>query len=216
MATQLESTGALERRLSLSVSMAEVGQQVERKLRDMARSLRMPGFRPGKVPMKMIEQSYGAQTQGEVLGDAVSKAFSDAVAEHGLRVAGQPQIDIREGAEEGTAGFSATFEVYPDVVLGDVTTLSFERTTCEIGDAEIDKTIEILRKQRTLWDEAGRAAADGDRVTIDFIGTGRGHARSSRDGRSSCRRSCTSLLRRQCTCWLTHRSLLSYVPGPGD
>jgi trigger factor len=171
MATQLESTGALERRLSLSVSMAEVGQQVERKLRDMARSIRMPGFRPGKVPMKMIEQSYGAQTQGEVLGDAVSKAFSDAVAEHGLRVAGQPQIDIREGAEEGTAGFSATFEVYPDVVLGDVTTLSFERTTCDIGDAEIDKTIEILRKQRTLWDEAGRAAADGDRVTIDFTGT---------------------------------------------
>jgi trigger factor len=171
MATQLESTGALERRLSLSVSMAEVGTQVERKLRDMARTVRMPGFRPGKVPMRMIEQSYGAQVRAEVLGDAVSKAFSDAVSEHGLRIAGQPRIEPREEATEGLAGFAATFEVYPEVTLGDVATLAVSRVSCAVGDAEVDKTVEILRKQRTEWTAAGRAAADGDRVTIDFAGT---------------------------------------------
>lgn len=170
MATQLESTGALERRLSLSVSMADVAGQVERKLRDIARTARMPGFRPGKVPMKMIEQSYGSQVQAEVLGDAVSRAFSAAVEEHKLRIAGQPRIEPRQEAPEGEAGFTATFEVYPEVSLGDPSTLSLERPRCEVGEAEVDRTVEILRKQRVQWEPAGRAAADGDRVTIDFAG----------------------------------------------
>jgi trigger factor len=171
MATQLESTGALERRLSLSVSMAEVGQQVERRLREMSRTVRMPGFRPGKVPMKMIQQSYGMQVHGEVLGDVVSKAYSDAVAELKLRVAGQPAIEPRESAEPDTAAFTATFEVYPEFELGDVATLSVERVGCEVGEAEVAKTLDILRKQRSEWDEVQRVAADGDRVTIDFAGT---------------------------------------------
>jgi trigger factor len=171
MATQLETTGALERRLSLSVPMADVGAQVQKKLRDLARTVRMPGFRPGKVPMKMIEQSYGAQVQAEVLGDAVSKAFGDALTEHGLRIAGQPRIEPRSEAGEGVAGFTAVFEVYPDVALGDASVIVIERATCAVGDAEIDKTIDILRKQRTAWSAVERAAADGDRVTIDFVGT---------------------------------------------
>ena len=171
MATQLETTGALERRLSLSVPMADIGTQVPKKLRDLARTVRMPGFRPGKVPMKMIEASYGAQVQAEVLGDAVSKAFSDAVGEHGLRIAGQPRIEPRTEAGEGVAGFTATFEVYPEVVLGDPSALAVERATCSVGEAEVDKTLEILRKQRTTWSDAERPAADGDRVTIDFVGT---------------------------------------------
>jgi trigger factor len=171
MATQLESTGALERRLSLSVSMTEIGSQVERKLRDMARTVRMPGFRPGKVPMRMIEQSYGAQVQSEVLGDAVSKAFSAAITEHGLRIAGQPRIEPRQEAGEGVAGFTAVFEVYPEIGLGDPATLALDRPRCAVGDVEVDKTLEILRKQRTQWDPAERPAADGDRVTIDFAGT---------------------------------------------
>jgi trigger factor len=171
MATQLESTGALERRLSLSVSMADIGAQVDRKLREMARTVRMPGFRPGKVPLKMIEQSYGPQVRAEVLGDAVSKAFSDGVSEHGLRIAGQPRIEPRDSGTEGEAGFTATFEVYPDVRLGDVSTLAVSRASCEVGEGEVDKTIEILRKQRTAWNPVERAAADGDRVTIDFVGT---------------------------------------------
>ncbi|MFZ4759847.1 MAG: trigger factor, partial [Burkholderiaceae bacterium] len=176
MTTQLESTGALERRLNLSVSMQDIGAQVDRKLRDMARTLRMPGFRPGKVPLKMVQQSYGQQVQAEVLGDAVSKAFSDAVTEHKLRIAGQPRIEPRTEAGEGVAGFTAVFEVYPEIALGEVGTLAVSRATCVVGDAEVDRTLEILRKQRTTYAEVARSAADGDRVTIDFIGTREGVA----------------------------------------
>jgi trigger factor len=170
MATQLETTGALERRLSLSVSTSDVGRQVEQKLRNLSRTVRMPGFRPGKVPMKMIQQSYGPQVHAEAMGDAVSRAFSDALSEHGLRIAGEPRIEPREEADSERAGFTATFEVYPDVKLGDPSTLEVERAQCAVGDQEVDKTLEILRKQRTAWNPVERAAVDGDRVTIDFVG----------------------------------------------
>jgi trigger factor len=99
MASQLENTGSLERRLTLSVPTAEVTKKVQERYRSLARTVRMPGFRPGKVPLKLIEQSYGQQVQAEILGDAVSKAFSDAVDEHKLRVAGQPAINPKEGAQ---------------------------------------------------------------------------------------------------------------------
>jgi trigger factor len=171
MTTQLEQLGSLERRLSMAVPLSSVESQVQARLRDIARKAKVPGFRPGKVPMKMIEQSYGAQVQAEVLGDAVSKAFSDAVTEHKLRVAGQPQIERREGAADSELGFTATFEVYPDVQIGDIAALKIERVACDVGDVEVDRTLDILRKQRVTWSDAGRAAQDGDRVTIDFVGT---------------------------------------------
>jgi trigger factor len=171
MATQLETTGALERKLAMAVPVAEINRQVVERLRKLSRNVKMPGFRPGKVPMKMIEQSYGPQVHAEVLGDAVSKAFSDAVDEHKLRVAGQPRIESREGAAEHEIGFTATFEVYPEVALGDPASLELERVSCQVGEAEVDKTVEILRKQRVTWAAADRAAQDGDRVTIDFVGT---------------------------------------------
>jgi trigger factor len=155
----------------MAVPVAEINRQVVERLRKLSRNVKMPGFRPGKVPMKMIEQSYGPQVHAEVLGDAVSKAFSDAVDEHKLRVAGQPRIESREGAAEHELGFTATFEVYPEVALGDPATLELERASCQVGEAEVDKTVEILRKQRVTWAAADRAAQDGDRVTIDFVGT---------------------------------------------
>ncbi len=171
MATQLESTGSLERKLDMAVPVSEVNRQVGERLRKLARNVKMPGFRPGKVPMKMIEQSYGPQVHAEVLGDAVSKSFGDAVTEHNLRVAGQPRIESREGAPEDQLGFTAVFEVYPEITLGDPADMQIERVVSPVGDAEIDRTIEILRKQRVRWVEAGRAAQDGDRLTIDFVGT---------------------------------------------
>jgi trigger factor len=170
MATQIESTGQLERKLQMDVPVAEVKAEVDQRLRKLARTLKMPGFRPGKVPMKMVEQSYGAQVHAEVLGDAVGKAFGSAVEEHGLRVAGQPRIEGRDGAGEEVLGFTAHFEVYPEVKIGDAASLEIERVSCPVGDAEIDKTVEILRKQRVTWEAAERAAQDGDRVTIDFVG----------------------------------------------
>jgi trigger factor len=169
MASQLETTGSLERRLTLSVPKADISRKVQERYRSLARTVRMPGFRPGKVPLKMIEQSYGPQVTAEILGDVVSKAFSDAVDEHKLRVAGQPSIEPRDGADDAS-DFTATFEVYPEVELAEPAGLEVERFTCEVGDAEVDKTIDVLRKQRTRWNEVQRAGQAGDRVTVDFVG----------------------------------------------
>jgi trigger factor len=171
MATQLETIGTLERRLSMAVAVADVDKEVGERLRKLSRTVKMAGFRPGKVPMKIIEQSYGPQVHAEVLGDAVSRAFSDAVAEHSLRVAGQPSIERREDAGEDELGFWASFEVYPEVALGDVAALQVERVACTVGEAEVDRTIDILRKQRATWAPVDRAAQDEDRLTIDFKGT---------------------------------------------
>ncbi|MFT4103197.1 MAG: trigger factor [Burkholderiaceae bacterium] len=176
MTTQLEQIGSLERRLSMAVPMADIEAAVRKRLRDIARNAKIPGFRPGKAPIKMIEASYGAQVQAEVLGDAVSKAFGDAVSEHKLRVAGEPSIERRDGGGETEFGFIATFEVYPEITLGEVGAIEVERVGCEVGDAEIDRTIEILRKQRVTWQPVERAAQDGDRATIDFKGTLEGEA----------------------------------------
>lgn len=170
MATQLETISTLERRISMAVAQHAIEHEVSERLRKLARTVKMPGFRPGKVPMKMIEQSYGPQLHAEVLGDAVSKAFSDALDEHKLRIAGQPQIERRDDAADGEIGFHATFEVYPEVVLGDFASLQIEKDACSVGDAEVDKTIDILRRQRANWESAGRPAQDKDRVTIDFVG----------------------------------------------
>lgn len=175
MAT-LETLGSLERRLSFTVAASEVDPQVAQRLRRIAQTARMPGFRPGKVPLKMIEQSYGPQTYAEVLGDAVSKKLSQAIDEHKLRVAGEPKIERQAAqqaadADAGALGFVATFEVFPEVSLGDPSQCTVQRFACEVTDAEVDRTIEVLRKQRVQWVPADRAAADGDRVTIDFVGT---------------------------------------------
>ncbi|MFA7503561.1 MAG: trigger factor [Burkholderiaceae bacterium] len=170
MATQLENTGNLERKLSMTVTMAEIDREVEQRLRKLSRTVKMSGFRPGKVPMKIVSQSYGGQVRAEVLGDVVGKAFSDGIAEHSLRVAGEPSIAPREDAAEGALAFDATFEVYPEITPPALDGLEVERVSCEVGDAEIDKTIDILRKQRVTWNEVDRAAADGDQATIDFVG----------------------------------------------
>lgn len=171
MATQLESTGSLERKLDMAVSVADVNRQVVDRLRKLSRNVKMPGFRPGKVPMKMIEQSYGPQVHAEVLSDAVSRVFSEAVAEHRLRVAGQPHIESRDSGTESEIGFTATFEVYPEIALGDPSGLSIERFDSPVGEPEVDRTIDILRRQRVRWNEVQRPAEDGDRLTIDFVGT---------------------------------------------
>ncbi len=172
MASQLETIGGLERRLTLSVSPADIASKVQERFRSLSRSVRMPGFRPGKVPLKIIEQSYGPQVQAEILGDVVSKAFTDAVDEHKLRVAGQPSIQPAgtPGADGELPGFVATFEVYPDVTLGDAGAIEVDRFGASVGDAEVDKTIDVLRKQRTNWTPVDRAGQDGDRITIDFTG----------------------------------------------
>ena len=171
MAVNVEQLGALERRVSMSVPVQDVDRQVDDRLKKLARNVKMPGFRPGKVPMKMVVQQYGPQVRSEVIGDAVNKAFTDVVKESKLRVAGQPRIEKKDGAADAAQfEFSATFEVYPEVKVGDVSARSIERPQVTVDDAAIERTLEILRKQRVTYAPAARAAQDGDRVTVDFEG----------------------------------------------
>src|SRR6266446_5739082 len=176
MAANVESLGALERRVSMSVPVEEIDRQVDERLKKLARDVRMPGFRPGKVPLKLVAQTYGPQVRSEVLGDAVQKAFTEVVKEANLRVAGYPRIEKKAAADDKALEFSATFEIYPEVKLGDLSAASIERSQVEVDDAAVDRTIEILRKQRTRFVPASRPARDGDRLTVDFEGTIAGQA----------------------------------------
>ena len=176
MAANVENLGTLERRVSMSLPVSEIDKQVDERLKKLARNVRMPGFRPGKVPMKLVTQTYGPQVRSEVLGESVNKAFSDVVKEAKLKVAGYPRIEAKEqkqaeDSSRSTLEFSATFEIYPEVKVGDLAARSIERPRTDVGDAEVDKTIEILRKQRTTFADAARAAKDEDRVVAAFAGT---------------------------------------------
>ncbi|MEW6760924.1 MAG: trigger factor [Pseudomonadota bacterium] len=180
MATAVETLGKLERRLTISFPVADVRTEVEKRLKQQAKTAKAPGFRPGKVPLKMVAAQYGYQIESDVLNDKVGRAFNEAANENQLRVAGFPKIEPKQDAPEGTLAFDATFEVYPDVVIGDLANVEIETVSADVSDAEIDKTIDILRKQRVHYHTKGEAgehgtggeavAANGDRVTVDFVG----------------------------------------------
>lgn len=166
----VETLSALERRVSMTLPAEEIERQVDARLKQLARNVKMPGFRPGKVPLKLVAQTYGTQVRSEVLSDAVQKAFSDAVKEANLKVAGYPRIEKKDGAAADALEFSATFEIYPEVKVGDISQKTIERPQVDVDDAAVEKTISILRKQRTTYAAAGRPAQDGDRLTVDFEG----------------------------------------------
>jgi trigger factor len=166
----VETLQGLERRVSVTLPANDIERQVDERLKKLSRNIRMPGFRPGKVPLKLVAQTYGPQVRSEVLSDAVQKGFNDAVKEANLKVAGYPRIEKKDGADAAALEFTATFEVYPEVKVGDLADVTIERPQVTLDDAAVDKTIEILRKQRTKFVEASRAAKDGDRLTVDFEG----------------------------------------------
>jgi len=172
MPSNLETLSALERRLSITVPATEIDSEVENRLKRLSRTVKMHGFRPGKVPLKVVAQQYGPQVMQEVLGDAMQKTFGEAVRNQNLRVAGYPRFEPKPLAE-GSAEFqySATFEIYPEVVVGDIANVAIERPVLEVEEAEVDKTIEIMRKQRAAYGPVQRAAQTADRVKIDFRGT---------------------------------------------
>ena len=170
MQTNPQAASPLERRIDMTVPMADIEKEVAQRLKKMARTVKMPGFRPGKVPFKMVEQQYGAQARNEAIGEAVEKAFGNAVREQNLRVAGYPRIEPKGGEDASRLEFSAVFEVYPEVKLNGFGDKSIERPQLDVGEAEVDKTLEVLRKQRTTFSAAERAAEKGDRVVIDFTG----------------------------------------------
>ena len=172
MAVTVETLEKLERRITLSVPAQDIGKEVDSRLRKLSRTVKADGFRPGKVPMSVVAQRYGYSVQYEVMNDRVGRAFADAAQEAKLRVAGAPRIAQKEEAPEGQMVFDATFEIYPDVTLGELTAVAVERISTEVTEAAIDRTVDILRKQRRTF--AQRPASEGarvdDRVTIDFEG----------------------------------------------
>lgn len=170
MQTTEATLGALERRIEMAVSLAEIDKGVSERLKRLARTVKMSGFRPGKVPFKIVEQTYGPQVRSEVLGDAVERTFGEKVKEQNLRVAGYPRIEPKGDSAEGQIEFSATFEVYPEVAIGDLSAYELERPVLIIGEAEVDKTLDVLRKQRAVFSPADRPSAEGDRVVVDFTG----------------------------------------------
>lgn len=172
----VETLGTLERRVSMSLPAADIEREVDTRLKQLARNVKMPGFRPGKVPMKLIAQTYGPQVRSEVLSDAVQKAFSEAVKEANLKVAGFPRIEKKDGSDAAALEFSATFEVYPDVKVADLAGATIERPQVAVDDAAVEKTIGILRKQRTRFVGVERPAKAQDRLTVDFTGTIDGEA----------------------------------------
>ncbi len=171
MQSPVETLQGLERRLTMAVPVTEIDQQVDQRLKNLARTVRMPGFRLGKVPMKLVTRQYGPQVRGEVIGDAVQKAFTSAIESQKLRIAGYPKIEPKTSdTPPDQLVFSATFEVYPEFALGEFSSTTIERPVLEVGEADVERTIESLRKQRARFESAERAAQVGDRATIDFVG----------------------------------------------
>ena len=174
MQATIEKVSSLERRLNVSLPAQEIDAEIENRLKRLARNVRMHGFRPGKVPYRLVQQQYGGQVRQEVLGDALQKTFGEAVRSQNLRVAGFPRFEAKSSEATDKVEFSATFEIYPEIELGDLSALTIERPIVNTGDAEVDKTLEILRKQRVRFQPTERGAQPGDRITIDYRGVSEG------------------------------------------
>src|SRR3954468_18104916 len=172
MAVTVETLDKLERKMTLTLPVNVIQSEVDSRLKRLARTVKMDGFRPGKVPMSVVAQRYGYSVQYEVMNDKVGEAFAAAANEAKLRVAGQPKITEKEGAPAGELTFDAVFEVYPDVKIGDLADAEVEKVSTEVTDAAIDRTLDILRKQRRTFAQrpADAPVQEGDRVSVDFEG----------------------------------------------
>ncbi len=183
MANAVENLEKLERRLTITIPVTDITTEVEKRLKERARTAKAPGFRPGKVPMKMVAQMYGAQIHNEVINQKVGAAFSKAVQDNDLKIAGAPRFEEKTGDDvaQDEVAFYAIFEVYPEVKIGDLGSVELEKAIADVTDAEVDRTIDILRKRQAHFHVKGEesehgkgtgnvVAEDGDRVTIDFTG----------------------------------------------
>lgn len=172
MAIAVETLEKLQRKMTLSLPVSTIETEVSTRLKKLARTVKMDGFRPGKVPMSVVAQRYGYSVHYEVMNDKVGEAFFKAANEAQLRVAGQPKINEKEGAPEGEMAFEAVFEVFPEVKIGDLSSAEIEKLSADVTEDAIEKTIDILRKQRRTFAQRAQdaAAQQGDRLTVDFEG----------------------------------------------
>ncbi|MGI1670067.1 MAG: trigger factor [Neptuniibacter sp.] len=170
MQVSVETTSGLERLMTVSVPAERIDQDVSKRIQQTARTVRIDGFRPGKVPMKVVKQRYGKGIREEVLGQVVQETFYQALQQEELTPAGSPAIDFTTDVEGENLEYTAKFEVYPQVELADYSSVEIERRSADVKDADLDQMIETLRKQQADWAEVEREAAEGDRVRIDFEG----------------------------------------------
>ncbi len=160
----------LERRIDLSIAIENVEKEMDQRLKRMGKNIKMPGFRPGKVPFSIVKQQYGSQARHEVLSEELDRVFGETVTAQKMRVAGYPRIEPKASESTTHLEFSAIFEVYPDFTPADMSTAEIERPVLEVSAKEVNKTLDILRKQRVSYEDTDRAAAKEDRVVIDFLG----------------------------------------------
>ncbi len=176
MQVSIETTSGLERRLTVGIPAARVDSEVDDRLKKAAKNVRLPGFRPGKVPMKVMRQRFGDGVRQEVLGEVMSQSFQEAVVQEKLRPAGQPSIEPKSLDAGKDLEYVATFEVFPEVEVVEMKGFEITRPVAEVTDADIDNIIEVFRKQQGSWETVERAAEEGDKVTIDYKGTRDGEA----------------------------------------
>lgn len=176
MQVSIETTDGLQRKMTVGIPAAEFDGEVEKRLLEAAKTIRLNGFRKGKIPLKVVKQRFGASVRQEVAGEMINKTFYEAASENEVKPAGQPEIEPKEGKEGQDFEYVATFEVYPEVSLAKADGFSIEKLTAEVGDADVDNMIDILRKQQAKWVVVERAAKDSDQVNIDFAGTKGGEA----------------------------------------
>ncbi len=171
MQVSVETTNGLERRMTIELPVERIDGEVQNRLKQMSRSAKVKGFRPGKVPQKVLAQQYGAQLRDEVVGELIQATYFEAVTQEKLQPAGMPRIEPTVNEEGKNLEYTATFEVMPEVSLADVSGAKLEKRVAEVSDADLEKMMETLLKQRATWEEVDRAAAEDDRLNIDFKGT---------------------------------------------
>jgi len=170
MQVSVEATTSIERRLTVTVPAEQVDSAVDKKVNETAKTIRIDGFRPGKVPAKVVKKRYGASIRQDVLGDVIQSSYFEALQQENIKPAGMPNIEPKEDAGEGEFSYIAVVEIYPEIALVDASGVSVDRMTSSIEDADVDTMIEMLLSQQTQWTEVLRAAADTDQINIDFEG----------------------------------------------
>lgn len=171
MQSNTESPNSLQRKISISIPQEDVRVEVDNRLKKLSGKVKLPGFRPGKVPLKMVIQQYGLQLHQEVLGELVQKYFRDSLQKQDVRIAGSPNFNSKSLDENSSNyEFDAVFEVYPEIAIGDFSEFNVSRPSVPIGEAEVEKTLDTLRKQRAKFESVDRPARKGDRVSIDYHG----------------------------------------------
>ena len=170
MDISVDTTGPLERRVTVQVPEEQIASAVRERLKSLSRTTRMDGFRPGKVPIRVVERRFGPAVRQEIVGEVLQRSFSEAITQKELRPAGEPTIDPVNADPGSGLSYTAVFEVYPEISLDKVDTLEISRPVCSIEEPDIERMIENLRQQRKSWEPVERGAADGDRLVIDFQG----------------------------------------------